>query len=341
MKLSRVATSCIMTCLLAAAAEAAPVMAFGYLANKSKDGNYDYLETIFPNSFAGSIQNIFWVDVIKPIRVNRIMKKYNLRLEKEYRPYELVDIARKLSADYFINGNFIILPKDRIRININLCSSGGRLFTFSNTGRMEAEIFKLVDRIANIIIDFMSKEKLFMSGIIPGGSKIGIFTNLSGEDLNYLYYSFLSGGYRIAGIQANSLNNNLSTDMIESFKYMSGSENSYQTITDLRSAGFRYGTWAGPGYITELNYIKKIYRIYDQNYFDAKAAILNKMSAAHDMDKILVIGFNNLKTGAWIRCLDVRSKDLIWMQSDIAGSIPEICSKIIKRMSSGISPRRE
>ena len=73
MKLSRVATSCIMTCLLAAAAEAAPVMAFGYLANKSKDGNYDYLETIFPNSFAGSIQNIFWVDVIKPIRVNRIM----------------------------------------------------------------------------------------------------------------------------------------------------------------------------------------------------------------------------------------------------------------------------
>ena len=187
----------------------------------------------------------------------------------------------------------------------------------------------------------MSKEKLFMSGIIPGGSKIGIFTNLSGEDLNYLYYSFLSGGYRIAGIQANSLNNNLSTDMIESFKYMSGSENSYQTITDLRSAGFRYGTWAGPGYITELNYIKKIYRIYDQNYFDAKAAILNKMSAAHDMDKILVIGFNNLKTGAWIRCLDVRSKDLIWMQSDIAGSIPEICSKIIKRMSSGISPRRE
>ena len=32
------------------------IIAFGYLTNTSKDANYDYLETMFPNSFANSLE---------------------------------------------------------------------------------------------------------------------------------------------------------------------------------------------------------------------------------------------------------------------------------------------
>jgi hypothetical protein len=328
----------VIICLLAAGAEAAPLMAFGYLANKSRNGNYDYLETIFPNSFANSVRNSFNAKVVKPHGIIKKLKHYDLRLKKKYKPYEMAEVSRKLAVDYFINGEFIVLPKERIDITINLYDGKeNRLFTFSNTGRMEREIFKLVDRIAKIIVDYIGDENLFMSGTIPRGSKIGIFTNLEGEDLNDLYYSFLSGGYRITGIQANSLHNDLYTDIIENFKCITGSQNSFQMITDPRTMRFRYGTWAGPAYYRKLDYVKKIYRTYDRRYFKAESAILERLSAKTDMDNILVIGFNRLKSRAWIRCIDVRSKNLIWMQSGIRGSIPEICTKIIKRMSSGLN----
>jgi hypothetical protein len=328
----------IITCLPAAGAVAAPLMAFGYLANTSRDSNYDYLETIVPNTFANSVRNLFNARVIKPHGIIKKLKKYNLRLKKRYEPYEMAEVSRKLSAAYFINGEFIVLPEQRINITINLYDGKeSRLFTFTNTGRMEREIFKLVDRTAKIIIDFIGDKNLFMSETVPRGSKIGIFTNLAGEELNDLYCSFLKGGYRIAGIQADSLHNNLYTDIIENFKFITGSRNSIQMITDPEKMRFRYGTWAGPEYYRKLDYVKKIYRTYDRHYFKAESAILDRLSANTDIDTIVVIGFNRPKSSAWIRCINARSKNLIWMQSGIYGSVPEICTKIIRNMSSGVS----
>ena len=55
-------------------AAGAPVIAFGYLHNKSGNENYDYLEVIFPNSFASTIQPFLAAEVRKPLQVEEILK---------------------------------------------------------------------------------------------------------------------------------------------------------------------------------------------------------------------------------------------------------------------------
>ena len=162
-----VATLLLVIGVLAARAEAAPSMAFGYLVNKSSDANYDYLETLFPNSFANALRNIFYVSIIKPAQIDKELGKDGLSLQKRYKPHELMELTERISADYFIYGEFDILPNDRIRIELNLYGRGlNRIFTFSNVGAMEKEIFRLVDRITLIMMDFMGKNNFYLSRII-------------------------------------------------------------------------------------------------------------------------------------------------------------------------------
>jgi hypothetical protein len=340
MKPRSLTAALLVLCLIlpALSTDAAPRLAFGYLSNRSGDSNYDYLETIFPNSFAGAVQNIFSAKVMKPVQVNKKMAEYRLKLEKEYDPYELAALTDKLSADYFIYGSFALLPRDMIKVNLKLYRrSTNSLFAFSNTGKMEAEIFKLVDRTANTVIDFILNENFFTSSVVPKGSKIGILTNLDGEDLNFLYGMFLSKGYNVAGIQANELRNNFTADSVGFFTYFSAGENSYQMISDPRKMKFLHGTWTGERYYDEINCIKKMYRIYDLDYNETESDILEKLGARYNLDKLLIIGFNRGKRSAWVRCIDVRSKDLIWMQSAISGSLSEVCLKMIDRMSDGLN----
>ncbi len=204
---------------------------------------------------------------------------------------------------------------------------------------MEIEIIKLIDRMANSMIDLMRYEYFYISNLIPKGSKIGIITNLNHDDLNYLYYSFIANGYHVASIQANSLNNTIFTNTMESFKYITSSGNSYQIISGPRRVKFLYGTWAGQKYNEKIDYINQMYQTYDVNYLEAKLHILDKLKTYHNLDTILIIGFNQGKNNAWLRCIDVRRKDLIWMQSNISGSFAEICVKMIKTMSSDINPK--
>ena len=334
------ALSLLVIAFLPIRAGAAPTMAFGYLINKSADENYEYLETIFPNSFASSMNNIFQATVINPSQADAILQKQESRLEKQYQPYELINLTEKLASDYFIYGNFIILPGDRIKITLNLyCRGLNRIFSFTNVGRMETEIFKLVDRITAIMLDFLEKDNFYISRAVPKGSKIGIFTNLQGKELNYLYCAFLNGGYRVASIQANSLNNNLSSKTIENFKYVSATENSYEGISDPREVRFLHGTWTGARYYEEITYLRDMYRIFDLKYAETQLNAMEKLTGHHSIDKILIIGFNGMKTKAWVRCMDLRTRDLIWMQSNISGSIPAICDKVINRMSTEITQK--
>ncbi len=339
MKIPCLAAALFMFCLLAVIrADAAPRVAFGYLTNRSGDSNYDYLETIFPNSFAGTVQNMFNARVMKPVQIEKKMEKHGLKLEKEYAPYELAPLTEKLSADFFIYGSFTLLPGEMIKVDVKLYRRGtNRLFAFSNTGKMEAEIFKLVDRTASIMTDFILNENFFTSGVVPKGSKIGILTNLDGEDLNFLYGMFSAGGYRVAGIQANELRNNFSAHSVGFFAYSSTGENSYQMISDPRKMKFLHGTWTGEKYYGEINYLKKIYSIYDLDYNETEAAILEKLGARYNLDRLLIIGFSGGKRSAWVRCIDMRSKDLIWMQSAVSGSLSEVCLKMIDRMSGGLN----
>ena len=59
-----------------------PTIAFGYLSNKSDNKKYNYLETIFPNSFASSIKAIFKVQTKTPDQIDRELGKHNLSLKK-------------------------------------------------------------------------------------------------------------------------------------------------------------------------------------------------------------------------------------------------------------------
>jgi len=324
---------------LLVSAGATPTMAFGFLANNSDDENFDYLETIFPNSFANSIKNIFDVNVVKPHSINKRLKEYKIELKKHYDPFELPEIIEKIDSDLFIFGNFTPLPNDQIKIRLHLYANGSnRLFTFTNVGKMETEIFKLVDRITMILLNFMSSEKLYMTSVIPGGSNLAILTNIDGEDLNSFYLPFLNRGFKISSFQGNSLKNLINVDMIETYKNISTDENSYEIITDHRKVKFLSGTWSGKKYDQDLKHMKYIYRKYDYDYKKTKKGILGKISSAYSgrINYLLIVGFNEGRSRAWVRCLNLKTKDLVWMQSNIKGDVQEIADKMIKRMTTKI-----
>ena len=323
-------------------AEAAPTMAFGYLANNSGDDNFDYLETIFPNSFANSLKNIFDINVVKPIGVNKILKKYKMKLKKKYEPFELPELAEKTDADLFIYGNFTPLPDGRIKILLHLYSEQSkRLFTFTNIGRMETEIFRLVDRITDILLNFMDSKRFYMTQAIAPASRIGFFTNLTAEDLNEFYIPFLNNRYRISFFQANTLGDDIDEKNIEIFKSISTRDNSYDTITDKRKVKFLTGTWTGDRYIKDVEAARKLFQKHDLYYQKTKNAVLDRLYKTYNgkMDYLIIVGFNSRHTKAWIRCIDLKNKDLIWMESDITGNITEIALKMIDRMKKGIDKK--
>ncbi|MCP4130672.1 MAG: hypothetical protein GY754_06790 [bacterium] len=322
-------------------AQAAPTMGFGYLSNKSVDYNFDYLETIFPNSFANSIQNIFEVRVVKPTTINERLKKYKEELKKEYELHELPGIAKKLDLDFFIFGNFTPLANDNIKIVLYLyAKESNRIFSFTNIGKMETEIFKLVDRITMILVNFMKKEQLYLSKVIPGGSRLAILTNLNNAEMNALYYGFLTKGYRVSSFQANLNKNIVSEKGIDVFKHVYTRNNSYDIITDKKRVKFLRGTWSGGDYDEHVSYLMNVYQVYDQKYPETKERILGKLSSSYkgSIDYLLIIGFNGSRSSAWVRAIDLKRKDLVWMQANISGSsIHEISGKMIKRMSTRLA----
>jgi len=319
--------------------EASPKMAFGYLANTSLELNFDYLETIFPNSFANSIKNIFDVEVIKPLSVNKKLKEYNIKLKKHYKYHEIPEIVEKIDVDFFIFGKFTPLADDKIKIVLNLYQQGSdRIFTFTNIGRMETEIFRLVDRITRIFINYVDAQ-MYQNGIIRRGSRLGIITNLNPPEQNILYAEFMKKGYMISSLQGNTLYNIVNNKSIKKFDPIYTAGNSYDIITDIRKIKFLSKPWEGKKQIEQLSYLKKIYRIYDRNYPETKNRMLDSLANVYtNIDYLLIIGFNNGRSDAWIRAIHLKRKDLIWMHSNIEGDdIREVTQKIIKRMKSPVT----
>jgi len=333
----RPAVTLFIVLLLSPGAWATPSMAFGYLTNKSGDDNYDYLETIFPNSFANSIKNIFDVDVVKPLQVNEQLQKYKNELKKDYAFYELPELVDQIDSDLFIYGTFTPLENDQIRIVLNLYTRGSnRIFRFTNVGKMETEIFRLVDRITSILIDFMSDQNLYITRTVAPGARIAILSNLSGTELNSLYYPFMEKGYKLSYMQGNTLETIVTDEKIDLFRNIYTDENSYEIITDQRQVKFLFGSWAGDNYIREVNAFRDTYTRYDFHFDKTKKETLARLSRSFNntIDFILVTGFNDSRDKAWVRCIDLRKQDLIWMQTGIsAGSIDEITRLMIERLN--------
>jgi hypothetical protein len=318
--------------------EAKPVVAFGYLNNISNNVNYSYLETIFPNSFASSIKSIFDVEVKKPLQIAERLKKYDKTLKRHYEFPELPEVIDKINADIFIFGNFEPLPYNQIKIELYLyIKTSNEIFSFTNVGKMETEIFKLVDRISLIVINFLDVETLYKNRRIPPGSRLAILTNIDGEDLNKLYVSFMEKGYSIVCIQNDELYNPIiGQEDFDKFKYIRTKNCSYDIITDWRKLKFYHGTWTGKEYEKAVDYVRNYYIKFDLNYSDIKNNLLEnlKISLDYQIDYFLIIGFSNNKKSSWLRAIDVREKELIWMQSNIKSPlIGDPVSNIGKRIA--------
>jgi hypothetical protein len=312
-------------------------IAFGYLANNSDENNYNYLETIFPNSFASSIRNIFDVDVLKPHEINEKLAEDNLALKKEYNTYELKKLVSKIGSDIFIYGSFTPLPENKIKIILNLyIKKTNYIFTFTNIGKMETEIFMLVDRITQILINYMDREKIYRRSVIKKGANLAVLTNLTGANLNKLYMALLESEYRLVHFQGNQLSNIIDNNMIKKFMYINTRDNSFDYITDYRTMKFSFGTWAGPGHKERVDKTRKIYLKYNYDYLDTKTAILDRLNSLYGntLDYLLIVGFSKNRREAWVRTVDLKNRDLVWMQSNIKGkNIYSVSQNIIMRMS--------
>jgi len=303
-----------------AALSARPVVAFGYLHNSSGNLNFSYLETIFPNSFASSIGSVFNVEVKKPLHIEEYLKKKNLELKKSYEPDELPGLTGAIGADILITGSFTPMPYNQIRIELNLYNrSTNELFSFANTGTMETEIFKLVDRISAIVINFMKEDKLYKTRAIPAGSRLGIISNLEGSGLNSFYGQLMEKGYSVISLQCNDIGLVHDAAGFSVFRHIATPNGSIGAVTDWRPLKFHYGPWTGKDYYGNAAAVKELAEKFDLDHQAAKGRLLDRVNAVMGgrMDVLLIVGFTENRKECWVRAVDVKEKSLIWMQSGI------------------------
>ncbi|MFH0974794.1 MAG: hypothetical protein V1874_03310 [Spirochaetota bacterium] len=302
------------------ALDAKPTIAFGYMYNIRNERELNYLEFIFPNSFANSVGANFDVNIKKPLELESELTAKNKSLKKNYEYYELPELINEIKSDIFIFGNFISAPDNKIKIVLNIYIKGrGEIFTFTNTGRMETQVTKIVDRISIIIINFMGQHNLYKVAKITPGTKLAVLTNLEGEEQNYVLAALMQKGYRISCFQNNEIHNIVDDFSIDKFSYITSMKNSYEIISDWRKSEFYHGTWTGEKYYNSINDIKDQYNKYDLNYETSKNNALDKISYAfnENIDTILIIGFSGNRKSSWVRAISMKEKELIWIQSNI------------------------
>ena len=225
-----------------------------------------------------------------------------------------------VKSDIFIFGNFQSAARNQIKIVLNIYIKGhSEIFTFTNYGRMETQVSKIVDRISIIIINFMSEHNLYKVRKIMPGTRLAILTNLDGEEQNSLLIAFMEKGYPLVCFQNNEIHNPVDNSMIDKFSYLRTMKNSYDTITDWRKSEFYHSTWTGKKYEDRIKYLKALYNKYDLNYESIKNDALENISNAYkdSIDVLIIIGFSNNRRTSWVRAIDMKEKELIWMQSNI------------------------
>jgi hypothetical protein len=300
--------------------ETGSTIAFGYLANAGDNNNFNYLETVFPNSMANTLKNKYGFKTVKLTAVDNRLKKVEKQLEKRYEAHQVPELLEIVKTDYFLYGHFTPLPGNKVEIVINFYAGGtNRLFSFTNVGEMEAEIFKLVDRMISILQNFMTDDQLFQAENLPKGSPVGIITNVEGRDLNSIYLKFLQEGYPVHAVQAQTPYNSIDEEQLARYKHIYTKRTSYDIATDRKSVNFLYGTWTGKRYDERLEYIRSVYKLYDLNYESTKDQILKKITDRYQIKYLIIISFDKSKKSAWIRCINLQKNELVWMQSGIEG----------------------
>jgi len=315
-------------------------VAFGFFANEAKNESLDYLEKILPNSFASALNNKYKFDIIKPGQIPGLAPEGDGSIKKEIREEDLLTLTKDINSDYFIYGSFKPLENNKIKLTINIYKKGtSSVFQFEDTGYLETEIFKLVDKIALKIKNIASESMIFKNSTITSKSKLAIITNIEGDELNSLYFEFLNSGYKLSPVQGNELYGLIDSGQIQKFYHVEGDNASFHRILSKKDVELLQGTWSGTAYSKKILEDKNAYEKYSFNYIKTKNEILNKFKVinADAIDYIIIIGFNEDKTNAWIRCLNLKDNNLLVTETGITGSsIDEITKNIIKSITTGL-----
>lgn len=297
--------------------------AFGIFPNSTDKSSFDYLEKILPSSIASSLSTLFKFDIIKPSKVEQILKEKLPEIKAPYKQEDLIEICNVLKCDYFIYGYYTPLDKDQINIKLNFYfNNTNEIFSFVQLGKMETEIFKLVDNLSKKIFDLTYDDYYFKNRTIPKDSKIAFITNISGKDLNYFYIPFLKSKYRIASIQNNTLNNQYPLYMFNNFQHITSSGTSIEKAHSKKKLKIKFAHWMSEKKIKDQIAQQKMVTKYYYNFIKEKNNTLDKLSAMHmnNIDYLFIIGFNKNNKKAWLRCINLRSQNMIWLESGINSS---------------------
>ena len=318
--------------------------AFGFFTNESGNESLDYLEKILPNSFASALKNKHNFNIIKPGQIPTLTFAEDNSFKTEFKEGDLPVFTDDISADYFIYGTFKSLENNKVLLKVSVYKKGTlSVFQFEDTGYLETEIFKLIDKIALQISNIASDSIVYKNDKVSEKSKLAVITNVDGVELNSLYFEFLNGGYRLSPTQGNDLYGIIDDDQINKFYHISGVNASYHKIYNRKEIELMYGTWSGADYIKKVSDDKKTFDQYSFNYIKTKNEILKKFKELNNdsIDYIVIIGFDECRSNAWVRCLDVKNNKLIITESGIKGSsISEITKNIIFSLTTGLPAAR-
>ncbi|HSV97712.1 MAG TPA: hypothetical protein VLM75_12390 [Spirochaetota bacterium] len=310
----------VIAVLAGGAGKATADVAFGYLHNRSGNANYDYLETIFPNSFASSLASQYALKVHKPAAVDERLKKHGAELKKTYTAGELAGVAGIAGADYFITGSFLPLPGNRIEIRLSICERKTlEVFSFTSTGRMETEIFRLVDRVALVVATYLRGDGLYKTRAIPAGTRIALITNVSGEELNRFYLPFLEKGYPVLCAQNNDTGTVWDSPRFAAFRYVTTKTGSFEPCGDARKVRFYHGPWNNARFDSQVKETRELFSKYDGAYAETKEKALERMAKVFrgSVDVLMIVGFSEDRRSSWVRAFDMKDRSLLWMQSNL------------------------
>jgi hypothetical protein len=309
-------------------------IAVGNFVNVSTNRGYDYLESILPTALAGSLDSKFRISTIKPRVIEEVIKN---KLQREYTEQDLYNISSQIKAEYFVFGSFEPLSDNRIKTVINIYKvSSSNIFTFTDIGYLEVELFRLIDKLSLNVKNITDPVMFYKSESIRPDSRLAVLTNLNGEDLNSLYYEILNRGHRLNSFQGNSIYNNINTENINKFYFITSNNASYRKIYYPEEIKLIYGTWAGSGYYSDLKNKQKIYERFTFNFNNTGQQAFSDITKAapRQIDYLLIIGFNDNRNEAWIRCINLKTGNLIFTESAISGSsIEDITRKIMGNIS--------
>lgn len=320
----------ILVCLFsiqsfAVADDKGTVVAFSYLQNRSSQKEYDYLSKILPNSLADSFRSNFGIIPIKPQEIEDMLKKTNSgELKDFYNDFELPDFVRKLpGVRYFIYGYFIPNDNGTIEIVTSVyCANSMEVFTFSTTGKMETELFVLVDRVIKSFSTLITQDIVFSECNIPDKSKIAFLTNIDGNELNTFMNPFLEHGYSIISLQANELYSGLPGDhLLDRFRYTALSKISYDRVRSDKLVKFEYSISDNSKSIKNSNKLQNTVLKYYYNFPKQHEDSLKNLSKTYNyhIDFLFIVIFDDKSKSASLQCFDLRkfTAKLVWFQTGI------------------------